>query len=235
MELNLTMHCNLRCTNCNRLCHMFPERTEHMTLPQVSRCMNQIRASNAKPLRRMKVLGGEPLVHPDFLQVYEALTGACSDGLVDFVKIDTNHTLPIPVLAGHPKIKWTGKRPGRKLHLPVLHGPIDYGLVSGARPQCQALKVCGYSLDKYGWLPCSPAIMIVRVFGYWDLYKRELPTAVWGLDKLCKHCVFNMPEQWQREHYYPLGSTPAEYRGPAAVWREALAKYDPNIIPIEEF
>ena len=87
----------------------------------------------------------------------------------------------------------------KKKHQPALWSPKDLGVITPIG-KCQQLRKCGFSLDKYGYLPCSPAIMIARLLNLTHLYKKEFPKEPWGLEELCPHCVFSMSPEWRSKY-----------------------------------
>jgi hypothetical protein len=222
VELNITMACNQRCANCNRMCERYPARTEDMTASQIARFIDQAWGSK---VGKVKVVGGEPLLNPQFGEIFTMLVevnGKAFRGL----KIEHNGTLPGDAAMYRrlsSAVRWLGKPRPKKMHLPVLWSPTDLGL---PLVDCAMPRRCGFSLDKYGWLPCSAAIMVVRVFGLWHLYRKELPTAVWGLAEICKHCAFAGPPAWRDANAQSASLTDAEHKTPTRSWAVALADYD---------
>src|SRR5438105_5066204 len=71
IEIDITYSCNLRCFNCNRSVRQAPEAL-HM---QVSQIQAFVSASIARGKRwaRIRVLGGEPTLHPQFSEIVEEL------------------------------------------------------------------------------------------------------------------------------------------------------------------
>lgn len=224
LELNVTLQCNLACANCNRLCDIYRDRTEHMSVDQVDRFIKQAKAGGG--IKKLKLLGGEPLLHPNFVDIYGLLLGAVKDGVIRCIRVETNGTIPIPKVERNPLICFKGRRVSRKKHQPALWSPVDLG-VKTPIGTCQQLSKCGFSLDKYGYLPCSPAIMISRLLGYNDLYKLDFPNAVWGLEKLCPHCVFSMSAEW-RSKYSAINPTQhtKEDRTPTKTFKDGLDKFN---------
>ena len=110
------------------------------------------------------------------------------------LNVTTRCIASIPDELRLPNISWSGARESKKRHLPYLWSPTDLGLP--IKP-CTQPRICGFSLDNLGWLPCSPAIMIVRAFRLKHLYKYAMPEEPWGLDELCKHCVHAAPAEWR--------------------------------------
>ena len=86
-----------------------------------------------------------------------------------------------------------------------------------------------YALDKYGYLPCSCAIMISRLFGLTHLYKRDFPIKLWGLEELCQHCIFSMDPAWRAQHSCKrLSEHTIEEKTPTKSYQEALDKWKPE-------
>ncbi|MCP4540265.1 MAG: hypothetical protein GY832_24260 [Chloroflexi bacterium] len=219
-ELNITLRCNCACPNCNRLCHMKPDWAEDsdMTVADVWRFTSQLKRRNVVA-NRIKIVGGEPLVHPRFNEVMVSLCIAADAGLINKIKIDTNGTLPRPNIPDHPAVHWSGRRPSKKIHLPTLWSPTDLGLT--LRYPCSMPRLCGVSLDNRGYLPCSSAISIVRTFGYDEQYSDSIH-GPWDMDKICKHCVFAAPVEWKDRHCLPLTEILEEHKRPTKSWREVL-------------
>lgn len=71
IEIDITYVCNLRCKNCNRSITQAPEKT-HMPLDMVTGFVKDSIARN-KRWRVVRVLGGEPTLHPRFLDIIDAL------------------------------------------------------------------------------------------------------------------------------------------------------------------
>ena len=71
--------------------------------------------------------------------------------------------------------------------------------------------------------------MVARLFGYGDLYKHELPTRPWGLQKLCPNCIFSMPPEWRKTY---SGKTIVNHteddKKPTKTYQEKLDAFDPE-------
>lgn len=230
-EMNLTLRCQLQCTNCNRLCHLYPDRDEDedMSLEQVRRFLSQLRASPVK-ISRLKLLGGEPLLHPEFITVLGALFVAVDEGLIEKIKIETNHVLPKPDVPDHPQIQWAGKSWFRKRHAPALWSPRDLGMPPTKGP-CPMPRQCGFSIDSRGYSLCSVAIMLLRLAGREDLYRDEFPTD-WRrdfaetIDLLCPDCIFSLPKQALEDVSFPLDETPPGAQRPTRTWEKRIEGHD---------
>jgi hypothetical protein len=178
--------------------HLFEKENTDITPEQMDYFASQIKD---KRLKRIKLLGGEPLMSKYFGYTFEILKKCLKEGIIGGLKVDYNHTIPWPKeLEIIPGIRLMGKSQAKKMHLPMLD-PEEWGFKLGAQPKCQALSRCGYSYDWKGFLPCSPAIALVREHKLEHLYRKEAPIEPWGLDELCKHCVMAMPPEWIETHY----------------------------------
>ena len=216
VELNVTLECNLSCPGCNRLCGRGAP-SEHMSVEQIDAFCKW---ACFHPVSRVKIAGGESLKWNRFTIGFVLLEHASKQGIFSLCG-NTNGTLPMPSFA--KGVKWYYSSPRKKRHLPYWHAPIDLGL---SWKPCKMPHRCGFSLDPGGWLPCSPAIMIARVFGMTDLYRSDLPDwKTWGMDRLCPLCPHAAPEDWRREHCKPLSQFTDEDNTPSASWAKALDAY----------
>jgi hypothetical protein len=215
MEINGTLRCNSRCINCNRLPHLFENENTDVTLEQIDDLISQMKG---KGIHTIKLLGGEMLLHPQFVQIYEKLKDALAKGVFGFFKIDTNYTIPIPIKESVPNIKWMGKVFRRKNHTWIFD-PADLGFSTGAVPDCSMPRRCGISFDRKGFLPCSQAIGIVKKFGLEHLYRKEIQRHPWGLDEICKHCPISAPRDFIDKHTWNMSETPEEFKQPSKSYR----------------
>ena len=230
IEMNLTLRCQMACPNCDRLCHLYRDRDEDddMDLEQVRKFVDQVRECSTK-VSRLKLLGGEPLLHPRFVEVHRMLMDAVDEGLIQRVKIETNHVLPKPDVPEHPRIQWAGKPYKKKRHMPVLWRPADVGLKSVGI--CKNPYRCGISLDSRGFALCSPAIMIMRVFRLEKYYVDHWPidwevTFKEAVKALCPLCFRSVSEEDRKRFSFPLKATPDALKRPSTMWKAALSGFD---------
>ena len=222
-ELNVTLRCNLRCANCNRLCHLRPAWAEDSDVPleQVRRFVDHLRTGPVQA-KRVKIAGGEPMMHHDLTGVLAILLAGVEEGLIQKIKVDSNGTLARPAIA-HPALRFSGRRPNHKAHLPTLWSPTDLGLPTSF--PCSMPRRCGVSLDNRGYLPCSAAISIVRTMRLPGLYRdRPDEAGCWDFARLCPHCVFAAPEAWRKAHCKPLNRITAGEKLPTPTWATYLQR-----------
>ena len=85
-EYNLTEHCNLKCAGCNHFSPHLPQKFADVA--QFQRDLTAL--SEVMHLGVLKILGGEPLLHPDLLKF---LHGARDSGIADEITLVTNGLL----------------------------------------------------------------------------------------------------------------------------------------------
>jgi hypothetical protein len=86
VEVNLTEHCNLRCYNCDHASPLLPRRFASLETFQKD-------ATALAPVfhsRELRLVGGEPLLHPELVGFMQA---ARSSGVADLLVLVTNGVL----------------------------------------------------------------------------------------------------------------------------------------------
>jgi organic radical activating enzyme len=85
-DYNLTEHCNLRCAGCDHSSPLLPKK-----FAEVAEYQRDLAAlSQVLHLGELKILGGEPLLHPDLI---EFLRTARASGIADEITLVTNGVL----------------------------------------------------------------------------------------------------------------------------------------------
>lgn len=221
VELNLCYSCQCACAGCDRLCGIVPNNDE-VTVDQVKGVLAEAWEQQIH-IERVKALGGEPALHSHLTAIVQELLVGVEQDIVGGIKIDTNGIKPLPAdLPRHPQLKIGGRKPKKKIHLPFLWSPSDLGLAWHG--PCSHPYKCGFSFDSRGWLPCSPAVMIDRLFYGGEHYRQEISTVPWATDLLCRHCVYAAPAEWRQRMATPIGKFTPEMRMPTRSWAEALKR-----------
>jgi hypothetical protein len=171
------------------------------------------------------VLGGEPTLHPDIIEILNILA--------DYKKSFSPATLIQLVTSGYGthsdailhrvpagiEIVNTNKKNSGSLFWSFNLAPLD---APGYRHAdfsngCDNISVCGLGFNKYGYYPCAAGAGIDRVFGF-DIGKKKLPSpenpTKEQLKKLCRYCGYFCCDRQLIDH---------EMMSP--VWREAYEKY----------
>jgi len=172
IEIDLTYRCNLRCRNCNRSCSQAPSRRD-LSVAQIEAFIRESIAAGRR-WERVRLLGGEPTLHPDFAAIVEMLRAyrarrnpgmrivVCTNGS----GADVNRRLAR--LPADVAIKSTGKGARQRLFRPFNMAPVDLVRYRWAdfTCGCRILEDCGLGLTPQGYYPCAVAGAIDRVFGF---------------------------------------------------------------------
>jgi hypothetical protein len=195
IEIDITYACNLTCNNCNRSSAQAPSR-EHIDLNQIDAFLNQS-AAQGRRWRRIRLLGGEPTLHPQFLEIVNRIRQyRDSHSRATLIEIATNgHGAKVQsVLAKLPSdIAIVDTQKANKLQPAFATfnvAPRDLPEYRDAdyRNGCKILSDCGMGLTPRGFYPCAIAGGIDRILGEQN-GRTELPPRQDGMrDLLQKHC-----------------------------------------------
>ncbi len=224
IEIDITYICNLKCFNCNRSCEQQPTN-DHMSVGQLRYFLEQSRARGVK-WKRIRLVGGEPTIHPKFMDVVNLLLQYrdtyCPDTRIE---LTTNGY-------GRYVNKVIGKiPPGIEVHNSAKESqvqptfstfnvaPIDepeYAKAEFANG-CPITSECGIGLTPYGYYPCAIAGAIDRTFGL-DLGRKELPDFDDNMEpELRRFCA--LCGHFKRDREAPVDG-PVQ----SPVWRAAYAR-----------
>jgi hypothetical protein len=212
IEVDITFQCNLKCYNCDRSCTQAPDDSA-MTTSQIKKFIDES-IKRDKNWRRIRVLGGEPLLHPsifDIIGLLSAYRDEYSPGTR--VEVTTNGfgREVAEVLGKIPRDIWVNntKKEGRlqKKFEAFNMAPADdmrYCLADFTNG-CWITHDCGMGLNRYGYYQCAVAGSIDRVMGF-DQGIKKLPTSASEFSRqkrtLCKYCG----------HFIRRGYVPADLR-----------------------
>lgn len=181
IEIDITYRCNLMCHNCNRSCTQSPCDSE-MSVETIAAFIAQSVSSDA-PWQRIRLLGGEPTLHPNFMDIIALLRSyrktyrpdarivVCTNGSGRKVQRRLQQ-LP-PDIA----VKNTYKIAGQRLFRPFNVAPVDGRLntFSDFSCGCRILHDCGVGLTPSGYYACAIAGGIDRIFGF-KAGRQQLPS-----------------------------------------------------------
>ena len=200
IEIDITYVCNLRCNNCNRSITQAPEKT-YMPVAIIE---NFVRDSitRGKHWRIIRLLGGEPTLHPQFsaiigtLRRYRQFAPGCdiqvvSNGFGKAVQAVLK-TLPSDVM-----IENSGKD-GQRVQPtfgPFNLAPADDPAFRSADyvNGCSIMEECGMGLTPTGYYQCAVAGGIDRLLGGKQGYPAlppeadDMPELARNLCRLCGH------------------------------------------------
>lgn len=205
LEIDLTYRCNLSCPNCNRSCAQAPRSTD-MSTGQIEHLIAEslVRGYN---WRRIRLLGGEPTLHPRFLEIVELLRVYRNTYLPSLrIVVCTNGygrkvRQMIDLLPNDIEIKSTEKTGGSRLFRPFNKAPCDSPLdrLYDYETGCRILTECGMGLTPMGYYPCAISGAIDDIVQY-RIGRKRLPESsdtmtdiLKTLCPLCGHFAFQWP------------------------------------------
>lgn len=161
LEIDTTYRCNLACANCNRSCAQAPRSTD-LSIEQIEQLITKSLLQGYQ-WRRIRLLGGEPTLHPRFLEIIQLLRTYRDTHLPSLrIVVCTNGYGPnvrqmLDLLPEDIEIKSTEKSGGSRLFRPFNQAPCDsrlhrfYDYEAG----CRILSECGMGLTPMGYYPCA--------------------------------------------------------------------------------
>ena len=230
IEIDITYTCNLLCHNCNRSCSQAPAAL-HMPLSLVRRFVEETEALG-KRWQRIRVLGGEPTLHPEFSAVVEALRRYTLKHPGCLLEVVTNGhgaqvkeqlaCLPADVLVDNSAKSSRDQADFGSFNL----APVDDLRFSLAdyRNGCFVMRDCGMGLTPLGYYPCAVAGGIDRILGA-GLGVAHLPAEdddmLAAAELLCGLCG-----RFRDGHFVPRALRP-ELVGQqtSRTWRELYARW----------
>lgn len=206
LEIQIILACNWRCVSCDQGSQFssfdFIKRGT-MTMEQIMFFIGEMKDKNAY-LGRIRIMGGEPTVHPDFIEILIRLKNELVPHHVGKIEVVTNGSRKemIEKAKELSKVRISGTRVKEDTHLAnLVQTPESLGYRG---IMCNAPWHCGFSLNAFGYFPCSSGAGIAR-FEDWMIWQRlTLPTCktpgnvvreVWPeLQRLCDHCYHGLKE-----------------------------------------
>jgi hypothetical protein len=202
IEIDITYECNLKCINCNRSSTQAPIK-EGMSVEQIENFVRESIDINKK-WKLINLLGGEPTIHKDFLQIVnlilneyivkhspETILQVTSNGFGELVQERLSK------LPKHKNliIDYASFKDERIIPYfsPFNDAPIDKsdGSEKEYHKGCWVTSYCGIGLNQLGYYPCGVAGGIDRVFelnlGVQSLKNVDESIAKY-LDTFCRFC-----------------------------------------------
>jgi hypothetical protein len=213
IEIDITYLCNLNCFNCNRSVRQAPEAL-HLQLASITVFVDQSIARR-KRWKRIRVLGGEPTLHPDFFEVIEELRRYRRSYPECLIEVVTNgHGEAVRSrLARLPADIWI-ENSAKTGEVQPAFGPFNLAPVDDPAYRhadfgngCAIMRDCGMGLTPLGYFPCAVAGGIARITGEGEA-RRELP----GDDDDMKDLVernCRLCGRFRDGHYVPTNLRPA--------------------------
>ncbi len=207
IEIDLTYLCNLRCNNCNRSSAQAPE-AKHIGLNAVRQFVDDS-LSAQRHWSRIRLLGGEPTLHPDFMAILSELERYRAVHPDTSIQLVTNgygpkvkrivQSIP-PSIYVENSSKSSDIQPGFG---PFNLAPQDSAayLWADYRNGCAIASTCGIGLTPQGYYPCAIAGGIDRLLGL-QRGRERLPSPTDEMrdlmDTACRLCG-----RFRDGHYVP--------------------------------
>lgn len=210
IEIDVTFKCNLKCYNCDRSCRQAAE-DGYLSIEQIYKFLDETFRKNIN-WKRIRVLGGEPYLHPKIDLILDILSDYKSENKDLIVEIVTNgygscvndgiKKTPSNITINNTRKVSQYNKKFESFNI----APIDIGNYSATdyKRACWITEECGIGLNTYGYYQCGVAGSIDRVFGF-DIGLKELPNNELQLmplkKKLCTFCghflnqKYTLPEQ----------------------------------------
>lgn len=202
IEIDITYECNLKCINCNRSSTQAPTK-EGMSIEQIEKFVRESIELNKK-WKLINLLGGEPSIHKDFLQIvnlilYEYIVKHSPETILQVTSNGFGELVQerLSKLPKHEKliIDYASFKDERIVPYfsPFNDAPIDKpnGNEKEYHKGCWVTSYCGIGLNQMGYYPCGVAGGIDRVFqlnlGVQSLKNVDKSIAKY-LDTFCRFC-----------------------------------------------
>jgi len=198
IDLEINSYCNLHCFNCDRAMGQAPTRN-HMTVSQIQLFVEESIALR-KHWKEIKILGGEPTLHPNLFQIIDVLAEYKKfSPLTNFLLITNGYDKNAgDILSRIPYwvcIENTTKTSPRQYFDDWNMAPCDNDQLKNIDwlGGCMNMEFCGLGLNSYGYYLCGSAASIDRVFGF-DIGLKNLSWTLKPEDfinqrrKLCRYC-----------------------------------------------
>ena len=171
IEIDLTYLCNLRCDNCNRSSAQAPEAA-HIDQDTIRQFVDDSLLAR-RSWRRIRLLGGEPTLHPNIMAILNELERYRDEYPETLIQLVTNGygSKVKRILQTIPKSVYV-ENSSKNSNLQPEFGafnlaPQDSMAYSWAdyRNGCSISSTCGVGLTPQGYYPCAIAGGIDRVLG----------------------------------------------------------------------
>jgi len=167
-----------------------------MTMGQIENFIDQMRSLKGHfVLRSLNLSGGEPLLHPNIVEIVEKLEVLRKEGLVRSLTVNSNTVLTAPDCLKTYMISYVKLKNRAQKHQVVLLHPDDFEGGKKTYGQCEHYRKSTWVLTYQGYSLCCAADGYIRLFGMDDLLFDHLPIEISSeMDEICEHCPFGNSE-----------------------------------------
>jgi len=202
LDIEITLRCNGYCKNCIKLCCSESETNLNyddydLSLNQIKTSITQIKdigdRNNEVVFDIVYITGGEPLLHPQFREIFDLVRSELLGKYINTIRINSNGILKYDELKDHI-VTFSNISQKSDIHNTVLLHPDDFDI----RPnffQCNHYRKGVVVLGYHGYNLCCAADGYMRLFGKSNLFIESLPDNYTGfplahMQEICQHCPF---------------------------------------------
>ena len=207
LDLQITLRCNASCRNCIKFCNKesitgLDYSDSDMTLGQIDEVVRQIKSlQNTTMINCIVVTGGEPLLHPQIVEIMQKLEELRTSGHVKVLWINSNLIIPAPPVLQQYIVNWSEPKDNdKKHHVSFLH-PADFS----THHEKQTYQGCCHYrkptlvLNYLGCSMCCAGDAYIRLFGLEDLLLDHIAEDeteyTKNMDMICQHCPYGRDDE----------------------------------------
>jgi hypothetical protein len=240
IELEINTVCDLACFGCDRFSDVASRKVPNMTLGQVRRFVDESLELSWE-WERIRVLGGEPTLHPQFLEILAELVRYRETFPGVFLQVLSNsqgkyekyrETCERLNISLHAEAKQRGVQPHWFRNTRIA--PVDRDPNVGELPPCLifGIRGCGIGLSRYGYFLDGAGASVARVAG--------LDIGVMSLHDMTFDAMYEQSKQICRlcGHWGPVDDPDPGIKviksGPVTgnFWAEKIAKWQESPPPM---
>lgn len=229
LEWHLTYRCNLGCKACSRCSWLPRPHTPDMTIADARECMRQADyigwrqlpgpGNGAEP-PRIIIIGGEPTLHPDFMefvkmaadwsgtyvQVFSNGFTQQSRDLLEEARLTYSASINTEGFKTASRAKPEDEAGAQLWNMETYVSPAEAGM-SLKLCYCHSFVICGIGVDSTGYSPCPIGLSVSSILGVpgktnrladlWDVQKCYDMTRA-----MCSHCGYAAEYRYGPEGSY---------------------------------
>ena len=231
LSIDLTYSCNLKCPSCCRSCSQAPA-DEFISVSQVEKFIKESLKLNKK-WERIDLIGGEPTLHPQFMEIFNLLYGYKMEHARETaIRLRSNmataeYKAIKDKLPGDVVVKYQPKTAEffNRNYYAFNVAPADLPMMGRMALEngCLITAKCGIGLNKYGFYICGNGASIDRIFGF-NVGRKKIPSVKDDMrdqmSLLCRYCgafhrCFEMMNMGRPYNKFAISSS----------WKVAYGKY----------
>jgi hypothetical protein len=204
LDILITLRCNVTCKNCIELCNRSHDTgldysDSDMTLGQIDNFSAQLKAyGHELVFDNVYVSGGEPLLHPQFEQIFRRMIPLRDAGYFHHLFINSNLMLHAPEALNEYVVNFSKVDEKPFIHNAVLIHPKDFGANPRPRARCQHYRKDTWVLTYHGLSLCCAGDAYARLFCKEHVFMDRLPKSADqfpNMDDVCLVCPFGASKQ----------------------------------------